>query len=179
MHDHTYRIRQFLFVLPAILMISGCAHKRMPSSTLAEQPYSKKQQNWTKTLRAWYPSWRPPVNPLPVRRSTADASVIEPDKAAPIALEQPVLPDAIEDTGGATRMVPANSDPFLVVPEVQALATPAGTVRTYTVRKGDTLISISRRFYGNDEQWKRIYQANKDVLPKPDRLMPGMQLKLP
>jgi nucleoid-associated protein YgaU len=64
-------------------------------------------------------------------------------------------------------------------------AAPAGTAapagaNTYTVQKGDTLIAISRKFFGSDAEWKRILEANKSVL-KGDagNLQPGMKLTIP
>ena len=58
-------------------------------------------------------------------------------------------------------------------------AAPAGA-NTYTVQKGDTLIAISRKFFGSDSDWKRILEANKTQL-KGDagNLQPGMKLTIP
>ncbi len=50
---------------------------------------------------------------------------------------------------------------------------------TYTVAKGDTLSAIAKRHYGQASAWKRIFEANRDVLDDPDRILPGQQLKLP
>ena len=56
---------------------------------------------------------------------------------------------------------------------------PAGA-NTCTVQKGDTLIAISRKFFGSDADWKRILEANKSQL-KGDagNLQPGMKLTIP
>jgi nucleoid-associated protein YgaU len=56
---------------------------------------------------------------------------------------------------------------------------PAAGVRRHTVAKGDTLMSISQRYYGNRSRWKEIYAANRDVLPAENALKIGMQLKIP
>lgn len=37
------------------------------------------------------------------------------------------------------------------------------TVRYWVVRSGDTLWSIASRFYGDANQWKRIYDVNPDI----------------
>mgnify|MGYP000967651909 FL=1 len=50
--------------------------------------------------------------------------------------------------------------------------------RTYTVEKGDNLSTIAKRFYGRQD-WKRIYDANRDQLDDPDRIKPGQVLKIP
>ena len=38
------------------------------------------------------------------------------------------------------------------------------TDATYTVKKGDTLWGISRKFYGTSKQWSRIYYKNKTII---------------
>ena len=42
---------------------------------------------------------------------------------------------------------------------------------TYTVKKGDTLYTIARRFYGDGARWKELYQKNTATLKHP-RLVP-------
>lgn len=38
--------------------------------------------------------------------------------------------------------------------------------KTYTIKKGDCLWNIARKYYGNGSQWKKIYNENKSVLDK-------------
>jgi nucleoid-associated protein YgaU len=52
-------------------------------------------------------------------------------------------------------------------------------VRTYTVAAGDSLSKISKHFYGEANHWRRIYEANRDVLDNPDLIYPGQVLKIP
>jgi nucleoid-associated protein YgaU len=50
----------------------------------------------------------------------------------------------------------------------------------YTVQKGDTLVALSRKFYGGDGEWKRILEANRPLLKgDPASLKPGMKLTIP
>ncbi|HVR71606.1 MAG TPA: LysM peptidoglycan-binding domain-containing protein [Vicinamibacteria bacterium] len=56
-------------------------------------------------------------------------------------------------------------------------ASPA--VRTYTVKAGDTLSGISQQFYGNANQYNKIFEANRDKLSDPDKIKPGQELKIP
>jgi tetratricopeptide (TPR) repeat protein len=51
--------------------------------------------------------------------------------------------------------------------------------RTYVVREGDTLASISRRFYKSSGRWKKIRDANKSVIDEPAKLKPGTTLTIP
>jgi nucleoid-associated protein YgaU len=51
---------------------------------------------------------------------------------------------------------------------------------TYEVQSGDTLLTIAEQFYGDNTQWRRIYDASKDVIgADPDKLKVGMKLKIP
>jgi nucleoid-associated protein YgaU len=50
----------------------------------------------------------------------------------------------------------------------------------YTVKSGDVLGSISKTVYGSTKHWRRIYDANRDVIgDDPNRLKVGMQLRIP
>jgi hypothetical protein len=51
--------------------------------------------------------------------------------------------------------------------------------RTYTVQAGDNLSKISKHFYGDPNQYMKIVNANKETLPDPDKIKPGMQLNIP
>jgi hypothetical protein len=49
----------------------------------------------------------------------------------------------------------------------------------YVVESGDTLITISRKFYGTQTRWTDIFAANRDVLSSPNALRVGQELRLP
>lgn len=51
--------------------------------------------------------------------------------------------------------------------------------KIYEVVSGDSLSKIAKREYGNASEWKRIYDANRDVLDNPDKIFPGQKLKIP
>jgi nucleoid-associated protein YgaU len=51
--------------------------------------------------------------------------------------------------------------------------------QAYTVQSGDTLSKIAKRFYGDANQYQKIFQANSDQLSDPDKIQVGQQLKLP
>lgn len=50
---------------------------------------------------------------------------------------------------------------------------------TYTVQKGDSLSKIAKNELGDANAWKKIFEANRDVLDDPDKIFPGQVLKLP
>ena len=51
--------------------------------------------------------------------------------------------------------------------------------KTYIVKAGDTLSKISKQFYGNANDYMKIFNANKDKLKDPDKIQPGQELKIP
>ena len=56
---------------------------------------------------------------------------------------------------------------------------PASSQRTYVVRKGDSLSKIARAEYGDANEWRRIFDANRDIIDDPDLIHPGQELKIP
>ena len=55
----------------------------------------------------------------------------------------------------------------------------ASGAESYTVQSGDTLSEISRRYYGNPNEYMRIFYANRDKLNDPDQIQVGQQLVIP
>ena len=51
--------------------------------------------------------------------------------------------------------------------------------RSYVVKSGDTLASISRKFYKTSARWKRIRDANADKIDDPQNLKVGETLTIP
>ncbi len=51
--------------------------------------------------------------------------------------------------------------------------------RTYTVVAGDSLSKIAKKHYGDANKWKKIFEANRDIIQNPDLIKPGQVLKLP
>jgi LysM repeat protein len=50
---------------------------------------------------------------------------------------------------------------------------------TYTVKEGDTLASISRKYYKTSKRWKEIRDANEKKIDDPDNLKAGLTLTIP
>lgn len=53
------------------------------------------------------------------------------------------------------------------------------TSASYTVVAGDTLSKIAKELFGDANQWQRIFEANRDQLDNPDRILPGQVLRIP
>jgi len=49
----------------------------------------------------------------------------------------------------------------------------------YTVKKGDTLQKIAKKFLGRSSRWPEIYKANKDIIKKPSKIYPGQVIIIP
>jgi nucleoid-associated protein YgaU len=56
---------------------------------------------------------------------------------------------------------------------------PSAAGRSYTVQKGDSLSKIAKREYGDAQQWRRIYEANRDLIQNPDLIHPGQVFRIP
>ncbi len=57
-----------------------------------------------------------------------------------------------------------------------ALPVPA---RIYEVAAGDNLSKIAKKFYGDPNKFRKIFDANKDQLSDPDKIKVGQKLKIP
>ena len=51
--------------------------------------------------------------------------------------------------------------------------------QTYTVKSGDNLSKLSKQFYGNPNEYMRIFYANRDKLRDPDMIQVGQELVIP
>ena len=52
---------------------------------------------------------------------------------------------------------------------------------SYVVKPGESLWTIAARpeIYGKPTKWRRIFEANRDILKSPNRVRAGMVLKIP
>jgi len=53
------------------------------------------------------------------------------------------------------------------------------STRSYTVQAGDSLSKISKQFYGDANQYMKIFDANRDKLKDPNQIRPGQELRIP
>ncbi|SFN29553.1 LysM peptidoglycan-binding domain-containing protein [Dokdonella immobilis] len=85
-------------------------------------------------------------------------------------------------SGSSSSAEPAKAKPDFgnVSSGVASTAAPAAsTLQTYTVAKGDSLSKIAKKFYGNANQWRVIFEANRDRISNPDLIQIGQVLKIP
>jgi nucleoid-associated protein YgaU len=71
-------------------------------------------------------------------------------------------------------------DPNLIYPD-QELAIPRDWPSTIEVKPGDNLSKIAGYWevYGDQREWKKLYEANRDQLRDPNMLRPGQVLVIP
>ncbi|MDQ2712617.1 MAG: LysM peptidoglycan-binding domain-containing protein [Acidobacteriota bacterium] len=72
-------------------------------------------------------------------------------------------------------------DPSIAPQSTQA-ASSAGSSsgsKTYTVQAGDSLSKIAKQFYGNANDYNRIFEANRDKLDDPNKIQAGQELVIP
>lgn len=106
---------------------------------------------------------------------TGDPRAIEPRPAGapPFTAEAALAMTAARPVGWLTGDRPPPASP---APAVPAPPQRPGVVR---VAPGETLVSLARRFYGDERMAARIWEANRDRLRSPELVVAGMELRLP
>ena len=61
----------------------------------------------------------------------------------------------------------------------RALISPYNGFAQYTVVSGDTLSGIAQQWYGDPNQWPRIFEANRHQISNPNLIFPGQVLHIP
>jgi tetratricopeptide (TPR) repeat protein len=122
-----------------------------------------------------------------LRASRAAPSNEPAETAAPPPRVAPDRPENSEPAADAPPVItraPLPVEPSAEVSPHRPLShfltiAPGATGRVHTVAKGDTLMSISQKYYGARSKWRDIYAANRDVMKSENDLKIGMQLKIP
>jgi len=103
-------------------------------------------------------------------------SVIPRSEAAQLRNENLNLRKELETRTASSRIAPEKSQASDASSKKNA-AKKEG--RTYVVRSGDTLFSISRKFYKSPNRWKEILEANEKNIRNPKKLTVGETLVIP
>ena len=103
-------------------------------------------------------------------------TVVPRAEAARLRNENLALRKQIEDNRVLAR---AGSAENKKSPEKKAATKKSEHSRSYVVKSGDTLASISRKFYKTSARWKRIRDANADKIDDPQNLKVGETLTIP
>ena len=115
-----------------------------------------------------------------VRESTATPSGPVPD---PIPLPHdadPIRPFAVKQAADSVSRfeLPDSADRFgethAIDPHRQV-----EQFELYKVQSGDTLSGIAEAFLGSSARYRAIFEANREVLPSPHDLRPGVHIRIP
>ncbi len=55
----------------------------------------------------------------------------------------------------------------------------ANAAQYHDVKSGETLSSIAKQYYGDANQYMKIFEANKPMLSDPNKIDPGQKLRIP
>lgn len=101
--------------------------------------------------------------------------------ATPTAVATPETPLADEETpADENNQAPAvvsekETTPVATPVDVQALP----PIAMHRLDRGDRLTLLALEFYGSKDFWVYIYEENKEVMPNPNRLSIGLEVKIP
>ena len=148
-------------------LFAGCAPE------LDQTGLSPEEKVWAENIKANYGAWQVPESvPRGVRRD--DLANTQEAGNTPAATQTETVPVAGESVAPAETVAPVAPE-AAVAPVAPAEVAP----EVYTVAKGDTLGGIARKYYGKASAWKRIADANADVLKGKTLIRPGMKLQIP
>ena len=72
-----------------------------------------------------------------------------------------------------------NIDHVAKVDDQLTVSSPEPESKFYTVKSGDSLSKISKEFYGDANQYNKIFEANRPLLKDADDIFPGQVLRIP
>ena len=87
------------------------------------------------------------------------------------------------DPGYSDLVADISIDPSLPQPAAASASGEGSRNRsagqTYKVQSGDTLSKIAKQYYGNANDYMKIFEANRDKLSDPDKIQVGQELVIP
>ncbi|MEW6359385.1 MAG: LysM peptidoglycan-binding domain-containing protein [Planctomycetota bacterium] len=120
--------------------------------------------------------------PMAEEKPNTIVTLPPPTKADEGKAEKAVKEDVEETLPGLPKIPP----PFPVRPTEKGKGeagrdpfAPAAGGREYEVQPGDTLSGIASEELGSAKHWQKIFEANKDKLSAPEKLVVGMKLTIP
>ena len=151
--------------LAGVTMLSGCR----AATRVADVPRVDLELSSESGNRGYLVGTPPePVSVKPTRQVvTTDIEI--PSFYKPKHLDTQVTLDSAASSGTET------------IQETNTAEAPIGLFDTYVVQKGESLWSIAAKpqVYGKATKWRRIFDANRELLKTPDRVRVGMKLKIP
>lgn len=64
---------------------------------------------------------------------------------------------------------------------IDNLQTPSNRekVEYHLIQKGETLSAIAKQFYGKANDYRKIFEANREVIKDPKLIFPGQKIRIP
>lgn len=92
-----------------------------------------------------------------------------------------VLKGEVEQQSDSEKIVLAvgNVEGVDTVDNQMTVVVPKPESRYHTVAKGDWLSKIAKTYYGDEQKYNVIFEANKPMLSHPDKIYPGQVLRIP
>jgi len=117
---------------------------------------------------------------LALGTSLSGDSVVSRAEAARLKNENLSLRKEVEELRAHGNAALAEKSPAPAAGKVAATDKKTGRkTQSYVVRDGDTLASISRKFYKSSGRWKQILDANRHIVDDPGKLKAGQTLVIP
>ncbi|NQT28529.1 MAG: LysM peptidoglycan-binding domain-containing protein [Candidatus Omnitrophica bacterium] len=110
---------------------------------------------------------------------TRTISVVEVEFDSPEIENEAVEAEAVGEETVAEKVLVEKAKVVEAVSEEDLVSAEKIETQYYTVQDNDTLQKISSEFYGTTRKWNFLYEANQDALKSPDRLYPGIEIKIP
>ncbi|MHC4663239.1 MAG: LysM peptidoglycan-binding domain-containing protein [Planctomycetota bacterium] len=104
-------------------------------------------------------------NPPPVPVIPADDGIDNAMAQSAESLERAPAAESISGVNSSRTTAPAEQ--------------PVPRPRTYVVKSGDSLYSISRNVYGDTSKWRLIFEANRHLIKDKNRIVKGWELTIP
>lgn len=136
-----------------------------PSTTKPDKPSTTKPDKPTTTKPDKPSSTKPskPSTTKPSKPSTTKPSTTKP------STKKPSKPKKESNQPGKTQQ--SNKTKTSSAKKKKA--------KKYTVRRGDSFWKLAVKFYGDGTKWTKIYQANKKIVSKPEKLRAGQKITIP
>jgi len=92
---------------------------------------------------------------------------IKGEAESPTAFEKAILM-----AGNALGIAEVQAEEFIAPKQTEE-------VQFYEIKKGDSLWKIAEHFYKNGNDYRKIFEANKEVIKDPDLIFPGQKIRIP
>lgn len=165
-------------MLSLAVLMSSCQRSRVEEYTnVQSQPQlvpqeEKKDTAGTAVQKAEVPAKKAESAVKKAETPAVQKAEVPAKKAEPAAVQKAEVPAKKAESAVKKAETPAKKTAAVRKADVKLPC-------KHTVRSSDNLWRISMHYYGKGSYWKHIYNANKNVIRKPEFLEPGTVLTIP